>query len=117
MDSQIIIDQSLPPSKRWSLTGNQILQTKELVATYVEDMGGVSQFGQEVTAFAEHNLEPEYYSELKSLANQCNIPLEEILLTNLYYDLFKVVIGCTAFAVDTPNGPIHACSATIRMAG
>jgi len=109
MDTQkIIIDQSRPPSERWKLTKGQIGEVKELVATYVEDMGGVGQFGEEITGYAATQLDQQYYVELDSIANQCNLPLEEVLLTNLYYDLFKVVIGCTAFAIDTPNGPIHA---------
>jgi hypothetical protein len=32
-----------------------------------------------------------------------------VLLSNLYYDALKVVLmACTAFAVDTPEGPLHA---------
>jgi hypothetical protein len=30
-----------------------------------------------------------------------------VLLANFYYDALKVVLGCTAFAVDTPDGPLH----------
>lgn len=33
---------------------------------------------------------------------------EEVLVANLYYDAFRAILGCTAFALDTPEGPIHA---------
>lgn len=109
MDTQkIIIDQSLPASERWKLKGDQVRQIQELVATYVEDMGGVGQFGSDIINYAGSQLKQEYVEELESIVRQCALPLEELLLTNLYYDLFKVVMGCTAFAIDTPNGPIHA---------
>lgn len=32
----------------------------------------------------------------------------EVLTANLYYDFVKLLLGCTAFAVDSSNGPIHA---------
>ena len=32
----------------------------------------------------------------------------DVLLGSLYYDAFRQLIGCTAFACDGPDGPMHA---------
>jgi len=104
----IIIDQYQPPENRWQLTPEQIAQTRELIATYNEDMGGLEQFGELSDYYAKEFIEEEYLLEIQSIAKQCGILEEEVLLSNLYYDAFKVVMGCTAFAIDTNDGPIHA---------
>lgn len=40
---------------------------------------------------------------------RAKVPLDEVVCGNLYYDALKaVLVGCTAFAVDTPTGPLHA---------
>ena len=47
------------------------------------------------------------------MARSLDLPAQDVVLCNLYYDLLKVVIGrsfgCTAFALETPDGKIlHA---------
>lgn len=46
------------------------------------------------------------------MASATDIPLSALVVGNLYYDLFKVVLhrtfGCTAFAVETDQGILHA---------
>ena len=44
----------------------------------------------------------------ESIAAQIGEPTESVVISNLYYDVFKTVIGCTAFAVNTSEGPLHA---------
>ena len=38
--------------------------------------------------------------------------MRDVVLCNLYYDALKVILsrvfGCTAFAIDTPRGVLHA---------
>jgi predicted choloylglycine hydrolase len=46
--------------------------------------------------------------ELDALASRLAMPRERLFLANLYYDAFRVVLGCTAIAVDDPDGPLHA---------
>src|SRR5258707_8346300 len=49
---------------------------------------------------------------MESLAQQVSLPVSDIALCNFYYDALKVVLGnilgCTAFAIDTPDGVLHA---------
>lgn len=46
--------------------------------------------------------------ELEAVASTLGSTFPQAVLANLHYDLLKVVLGCTAYAVDTPDGPIHA---------
>jgi hypothetical protein len=36
------------------------------------------------------------------------LPVSDVALSNLYYDALKVVLGCTAFAVDAGEATLHA---------
>ena len=59
-------------------------------------------------AYAAGFVSNDYRAELESIAERIDRSLEEVLLANLYYDAIFAVIGCTAFAIDTPQGPLHA---------
>ncbi len=40
---------------------------------------------------------------MEGIASRANLPLDDVVCGNLYYDALKaILIGCTAFAVDTP---------------
>jgi predicted choloylglycine hydrolase len=55
-----------------------------------------------------------YRQEVAALSKILQLPAYQLMATNLYYDLLKFLLsgssllGCTAFAVDTDAGPIHA---------
>ncbi len=46
--------------------------------------------------------------DLRGLSEVLRIPHETLLAANLYYDSLKLLWACSAFAVDTPQGPLHA---------
>jgi len=50
----------------------------------------------------------DHWIELESLSRMLGLPISDTALCNFYYDAIKVVLGCTAFAVDSPGGPLHA---------
>ena len=108
MTPAITIDLSKLPQDRWRLTDEQTRQARLLVQSYVEDLGGLETFEGMLMEYSQHFVNIGYREEIKSLSEQLGVPFEAVLLCNLYYDVFKALMGCTAFAVDTANGPIHA---------
>jgi predicted choloylglycine hydrolase len=79
-----------------------------LLECYVRDLGGLGAFVPFVEAYAQTHVAAEYREEMASIARLLGRPEAEVLLGNLYYEAFRQLIGCTAFACDTPAGPIHA---------
>lgn len=105
---QIHVDFHLPPSKRWSSLHAFRDQARQLLDQYARDLGGIEQFQDSIMAYRNAYLPVEYASELTSIAHLLDVSEEAILVVNLYYDLVKFILGCTAFAVDTEQGPLHA---------
>lgn len=104
----IDIDLALPPAKRW----HQLLafkdQARQLLDQYTTDLGSVEQLRDHLLSYRDAYLPVEYAAELTAVAHLLAVPEEAVLAVNLYYDLVKFIIGCTAFAVDTEHGPLHA---------
>ena len=97
-----------PPEKRWLLTVTQKRHALELLNAYKADLGLSNSSTELLPAMARDIVDPLYWIEMESIATQIGEPVESVVISNLYYDVFKSVIGCTAFAVDTPEGPLHA---------
>jgi len=72
------------------------------------ELGGPERFRGLVNHYASKYSETDLGAETASVATQVGRTLDEVLLGNLYYDTLKCAFGCTAFAVDSPDGPIHA---------
>ncbi len=97
-----------PPNERWQLPDTLRDQAGQLLNMYLRDLGGIRQFAGIVDSYSQDFISPEYLEEMQSLADQSGKSLLEVIVANLYYDVLKLAFGCTAFAVDTPNGPLHA---------
>jgi acid ceramidase len=106
--SQIDVHLTLPPAKRWDALFAFRDQARQLLDQYVTDLGGIEQFQESILSYRDTYLPSEYAAELTSIAHLFEVPEKTILVVNLYYDLIKFLIGCTAFAVDTEHGPLHA---------
>lgn len=102
------VDLTRPPSERWRPLLPFVEPAKQLLAMYLTDLGGLTQFEPIIPLYREACVEPEYAAELAAIAAMADLSENEVLVGNLYYDAIKLVLGCTAFAVDTPNGPLHA---------
>ncbi len=102
------IDLRRAPEDRWHLTPEQQQQARELLALYQADLGIPPDVGEFLTASARELVRADYWVELESLSRTLGLPLSDTILCNFYYDAIKVVLGCTAFAVDGPGGPLHA---------
>jgi acid ceramidase len=105
---QIDVDLSLPPAKRWHSLHAFRDQARQLLDQYARDLGGIEQFRESIIAYRDAYLPPEYAAELTAISHLLDVSEEAALVVNLYYDLIKFLLGCTAFAVDTEQGPLHA---------
>src|SRR5262249_4764187 len=88
------------------LSTTQQAAARELLAVYQRDLGLAP---QQVAEFARPAVRADFWEEMEGVAYVAGVRIEEGACGNLYYDALKpVLVGCTAFAVDTPAGPLHA---------
>jgi acid ceramidase len=77
---------------------------------FVSRLGGW--FAPILAEYRDAFVDEEYVSEMRGIARTLDVREEDVVIANLYYDALKFVlggsIGCTEFAVDTPDGPLHA---------
>ncbi len=100
------VDLRQPAFTRWELTAEQTRWARELLATYQRDLGLPATL---VSAMARPMVREDYWSEMEGIAARAGVAVDDVACGNLYYDALKaVLVGCTAFAVDTPTGPLHA---------
>lgn len=104
----IDVDLTLPPAQRWHALRDHKAGLRHLISTYVNDIGGVDALRDELTYYKANYVASDYAAEMDAIAALGGMDPLEVLLANVYYDAFKHAMGCTAFAVDTPDGPLHA---------
>jgi acid ceramidase len=109
---ELDIDLNAPPERRWEGLEPWRAVARELLAFYVRDIGGLESFAPMLFEYRDAFVDAEYIAEMRGVARVLDAPEAEVVLANLYYDAIKIVlgagIGCTAFAVDTAAGPLHA---------
>ena len=100
------MDLTKPAKLRWELSAAEEAAARELLAVYQRDLGLPASLVAELSRPA---VRADYWDEMQGIASRAGVPIEEVVCGNLYYDALKAVLmGCTAFAVDTPTGPLHA---------
>lgn len=103
------IDLDLPPERRWAPMAAHAADARVLVEQALTDLGPTGQAGLELVEEAAAAVLPEETrAELAALAPLLGVPLPRLLVGNLLYDLLKPALGCSAYAVETPAGPLHA---------
>jgi acid ceramidase len=102
------VDLSRPATERWSCLAPHVEGARRLLDCYVRDLGGLASFAPLIEPYAQAFVSAEHREEMRSIARIIGRPELEVLLGNLYYEAFRQLIGCTAFACDTPDGPLHA---------
>jgi acid ceramidase len=100
------VDLRRPPRERWPLSDAQTWQARELMAFYESDLGLPPAL---VAQAARPFIRDAHWQEMESIAERAQVTVERVACGNLHYDALKAVLwGCSAFAVDTPEGPLHA---------
>ncbi|MEL7004057.1 MAG: C45 family autoproteolytic acyltransferase/hydrolase [Bacteroidota bacterium] len=109
MRPEIIIDLNRPPDERWDVINPYKKQAKTLIKQYLEDINYAGEFDKVLlNQYESFFVSKNYRAEVSAIAKSLRIPRNDVLLGNLYYDALKMVLGCSAFAIDTPTGPLHA---------
>lgn len=101
----IAIELEMDPAMRWGPLKPYAKAAQALVDTYIRDLGLE---GEGLEVLESVHLASEFRDELLGMSQALNIDYKDLLTANLYYDAIKTVIGCTAFAVETDDGPLHA---------
>ena len=104
----LTIDLDIAPEESWSCLAPMAASCRSMLNTYVADLGGLEAFGPLLEEYAAANVPRPHLAEMKAIAEIVRAPISKVLLANLYYDAMSVMLGCTAFAVDTSEGPLHA---------
>jgi len=105
---EIHLDLSLAPQDRWRELATHADDAGRLLDSYVRDLGGAERFGALLEPYLQAFVDAEHRAELAAIAKIVNRSIEEVALANFYYEALQQNIGCSAFACDTPDGPIHA---------
>lgn len=108
MYPQVDIELGAPPGDRWRALQPYRDEARALLDSYLKDLGSVDQYLPLVRAYSLARVPRALRGELRAIGDWVGCGYEKTLLANIYYDLLKVAFGCTAFAVDTPDGPVHA---------
>ena len=111
----IDIDLDLPPEKRWRELRDYREQVHPLGEQILRDILPQYNF---ITAAAfgmyrKLHSNKEYLRELHGMSKYTGVSYEHLCLLNYYYDLLKVYFdglsfGCSSFAANTSDGPVHA---------
>ena len=102
------IDMRKPAGERWAAIARLRGPIQELTHQYVRDLGGLGPHRALLEAFRDAALRDEYIEEIEAIASYAQLDPLAVLLGNVYYDAFKLAMGCTAFALEGAEGPLHA---------
>lgn len=105
---EIHLDLSLAPHERWRELAPHAEDAGRLLDSYLRDLGGVETFGALIEPYLDTFVDAEHRIELATIAQIVNRSPDQVALANFYYEALQQKMGCTAFACDTPDGPIHA---------
>ncbi|MEM9189453.1 MAG: C45 family peptidase [Myxococcota bacterium] len=107
MIPRVQVDLAQAPALRWRGLAPHRQAARAMADSYLKDLGGMANFAPLLGAYRAGFVRSEYGEEMDAVAELIGRPAEQVLLANLYYDAFRALVGCTAFAIDTESGPIH----------
>ncbi len=103
-----IINLDLPPYKRWEFLIDYKAEVNELLQYYLNDFNEANLIFESIGDYKNAIISSDYLEEIDFIASITNFSANEILIANLYYDILKFYLGCTAFAVNTGETVLHA---------
>jgi acid ceramidase len=113
MPPTVALDLALPPTERWRGLAPHVGVARSLVDAYLRDLGlsdevAVASWAEMLDDYRGSFVRADLAAEIDVVARMIGRSPHAVLVANLYYDLVRSVIGCTAFAIDGPRGPVHA---------
>ena len=109
---RIRVDLTARADARWEALALHAALGRAMIDQYLGELtratGDESLLLGIVAASEEIALPAALRGEIDSVARVLGVPRARVLAANLYYDAFRVLMGCTAFAIDGDEGPLHA---------
>lgn len=106
--AEYIINLDLPAQERWSFLIDYKDEVNELLQCYLDDFEGADFIFDSIGEYKKEVISREYLEEIEFIASISNFSADQVLIANLYYDVLKFYLGCTAFAIENAGGIIHS---------
>lgn len=106
--NEYIINLDLPPRERWAFLSEHVDEINELLQCYLNDFEGAEFIFESIDAYKKEIISREYLEEIAFISSISKFSEDEVLIANLYYDMLKFYLGCTAFAVESDEGILHS---------
>ena len=103
-----IVNLDLPPAQRWTFLAEHTDEINELLGFYLNDFAEASPIFENIALYKDAIIPQHYQEELASIAAISNFTADEVLIANLYYDILKFYLGCTAFVAAKEGQILHA---------
>jgi len=105
---EYIVNLDLPPEERWKFLIDYKEEVNDLLQCYLNDFEGAEFIFESIGAYKQEIISEEYLKEIEFIASISKFSSNEILIANLYYDVLKFYLGCTAFAFENNGKVIHS---------
>lgn len=105
---EYIINLDLPPEKRWEFLIECKQEVNDLLECYLNDFKGSEFIFEGIGEFKKEIVSEEYLKEIEFISSISKFSSNEVLIANLYYDILKFYLGCTAFAFENKGKIIHS---------
>ena len=103
-----IINLDLPAEKRWAFLIDYKQEVEDLLQCYLNDFKGSEFIFDGIGAYKAAIISQDYLAELEFIASITKFTPNEVLIANLYYDVLKFYLGCTAFAFESNGSIMHS---------
>src|SRR5262245_59106970 len=100
--AEVDLNLSLPPDVRRATLAPHAAAAGQLLDSYLRDLGALASFGSLIESYAAAFVSEEHRAEMTSIARIVGRSEANVLLGNLYYEAFRQLMGCTAFACEGP---------------
>ncbi len=103
-----IVNLDLPPYERWGFLVDYKNEVNDLLQCYLNDFEGADFIFESIGMYKEVIISRDYLEEIEFIASISKFSANQVLIANLYYDILKFYLGCTAFAFEHNGKIIHA---------
>ncbi|XP_033096592.1 acid ceramidase-like [Anneissia japonica] len=106
-----VLNLDLPPKERWSnLAKEKAPELKAMIQSIIDLVGSVVNVTEAIAfidkefALLADQLPAPYGDEMKGIATAADIPLGQVVLYNVFYEIFTL---CTSIIAEAPNGTLY----------
>jgi len=107
-NTELIVNLDLPPAQRWQFLVAYTDEIKQLLQYYLNDLEGADFIFESIGEYKKYIVSDDYLAEIDCIASLSGFSSDQVLIANLYYDILKFYLGCTAFAVESHGSVYHA---------